>query len=67
MKIIRRGIPPFEATHHRTCGVCISELEFTGADVHWEDGDRPTEPGCHYVMCPVCRERIWLHKWQGGK
>jgi len=63
VKVIKPGKSPSEDVFTGQCRRCGCVVECTRAEAKFLDGDRPGEPGAHYVTCPTpqCDEPyLWL-------
>ena len=57
MRILKRGINPYDVTHVGRCYKCGTEVEFTSREARFHcnqlDGDS------YSVTCPVCSSSIY--------
>ena len=52
MEIIKEGIE-----NYAKCECCGTEVEYDKYDLKWTH----TEESYYYIICPKCREAIWLN------
>lgn len=62
MKILKRGTAPSEIPYQATCHKCKTEIEFMEHEARETAGDRPWEPTCLIISCPVCNNGVFVTK-----